>query len=82
MDDLTHTFSGVVHFSYTYNTDCMHANVQKKARNSKVGSFFGTSWTHFGRIRKPFSRSHEKGKPRRSTHEQRGVSVYFRRFSA
>lgn len=46
MDDLTHTFSGVVHFSYTYNIDCMHANVQKKARNSKVGSFSA----HLGRV--------------------------------
>ena len=40
MDDFTHTFSGVVHFSYTYNIDYTLANVQKKARNSKVGSFF------------------------------------------
>ena len=58
------------------------ANVQKKARNSKVGAFFGTSWTRFGRIRKPFSRSHEKGKPRRSIHERRGVFVYVLRLSA
>ena len=50
MDDFTHTFSGIVHFSYTYNINYTHANVQKKARNSKVGSFFGTSWTRFGRI--------------------------------
>ena len=82
MDDFTHTFSGIVHFSYTYNINYTHANVQKKARNSKVGSFFGTSWTRFGRIRKTFSRSHEKGKPRRSIHERRGVFVYVLRFSA
>lgn len=82
MDDFTHTFSGVVHFSYTYNIDYTPSQWLKKARNSKVGSFFGTSWTRFGRIRKPFSRSHEKGKPRRSIHERRGVFVYVLRFSA
>ena len=36
------------------------ANVQKKARNSKVGAFFGTSWTRFGRIRNIFAISRKR----------------------
>ncbi len=82
MDDFTHTLAESSIFRILTTSTTRLANVQKKASNSKVGAFFGTSWTRFGRIRKPFSRSHEKSKPRLSIHEQRGVSLYFLRFSA
>ena len=58
------------------------ANVQKKARNSKVRAVSLNKGDVFTESTRQFSRSHEKSKPRRSCIERRGVFVYVLRFSA
>ena len=58
------------------------ANVQKKARNSKVGAVSLNKGDVFTESTRPFSRSHEKSKPRRSCIERRAVFVYVLRVSA